>query len=86
MEGNLRVIGKKINCTEEAFTLGLTVGPTMGSTSRIKSRALVSTLGQTERGMRDNGLTESSTGRVNSQIPRDVLVRGNGLMENVSGG
>jgi len=86
MEGNLRVIGKKINCTEEAFTLGLTVGPTMGSILRIKSRALVSTFGQTARGMRVNGLTVSNTGRVNSQIHRDVLVRGNGLMENVSGG
>jgi len=55
MEGNLKAVGNGINCTEEAFTLGRTAGPTMASTLKIKSRDLGFILGQMGRGMRDNG-------------------------------
>lgn len=55
MAGNSRVVGKKINCTDEAFTPGLMVGPTTGNILKTKSKALAFTSGQMASGTRANG-------------------------------
>jgi hypothetical protein len=63
MAEDLKEVGLKINFMVAESTRGLMAGATTESTWRIKSTALVSTSGQTERSTKGIGKTENSTVR-----------------------
>lgn len=63
MAEDSKEVGLKINLMVAESTRGLTAGAMTESISRIKSTALVSTSGQTERSTKGIGKTENSTAR-----------------------
>jgi hypothetical protein len=49
----------------------------------IRNRDMEHTIGRMAGSMRDTGMTESSTAKVNLQIAKESVSMGNGIMESV---
>ena len=77
---NSMVTGLITKCTAKVCSLGKTVDATQVSTSKIRSKVMVSLSGPTIRSTMVNGITANNTDKVSTQTKTRLLEKVSGLM------